>query len=103
MRFVDNNGRTVSQSANQVESVPIEDSSQRVPPRQIGTGTQRGYQAVGSQNVVIDNPNQRIVINENISNTNNVRARVYIGLISGTDFGIVVTKTGNDVADVISS
>lgn len=39
----------------------------RVMPRQVGTGTYRGEQAVGSQNVRIDSTGRRILISDDVN------------------------------------
>lgn len=40
----------------------------RVQPRQVATGTYRGQQSVGSNNVIIDSQGNRIIINDDTNN-----------------------------------
>lgn len=48
----------------------------RVLPRQVATGTYRGQQSVGSNNVIIDSEGNRIIIADDVNN------RVILGKVT---------------------
>lgn len=74
-----------------IPDVPLESTSRRVIPNQIPTGIMRGVQQLGGENIVIDNPNNRILIKDGTNN------RVIIGLLPDGTYGMAVSKPGNDV------
>jgi hypothetical protein len=46
VNIVDTNGNPIRADSDQVEPVPIESQDERIKPRQVGTGAQRGQQTL---------------------------------------------------------
>jgi hypothetical protein len=72
-------------------------SANFLTPYKLGTGTMRGVQDLGGDNVRIDSANRRIIISDD-TNT-----RVIVGKLPDNTYGWAVSKPGSNVEDGFTS
>jgi hypothetical protein len=81
-----------TQKYESIQDVPlVAQPSDRLMPRQVGTGVARGQQQMGTTSVITNNSAGRIEVN--ISNV----PQIFLGALPDGTYGLVVSKTGIDV------
>jgi len=83
------------QKYDSIQDIPlVAQPSDRLMPRQVGTGVSRGQQLMGNNSVIQNNSDGRIEVN--VSNV----PQIFLGTLPDGTYGLVISKPGVNINTV---